>query len=133
MSNESAYKTSVDNIIYGSFVKNEVLDRIVYEAFSDTSIASATELNVFIDIYSVLHQAFSEHYRVEYTNYTDITSCLINMCAHYRAFFRRLRVHTKFYLVFSTNTCEINRKFIAGYNETFLRKVNIPEYKKVDL
>jgi hypothetical protein len=131
MINQDIYKTTVDNIIYGSYVKNDRLDVIVSEAFSNTSIASATELNIFIDVYSVLHQAFSEHYRVEYTNYTDITSCIINMCAHYRAFFRRLRVHTKFFLVFSTNTCDINRKFIAGYNDVFLSKCSVPEYKKV--
>ena len=125
------YRTNIENIIYGSYVKTARLDQIVYEAFSNTSIAAATELNIFIDIYSVLHQSFSEHYRVDYSNYTDITSGLINMCAHYRSYFRRLKVHTKFYLVFSTNTCEINRKFIAGYNEIFLTKCNVPEYKKI--
>ena len=62
------YKTSVESIIYGSFVKNDVLDKIVYEAFSNTSIASATVLNVFIDIYSVLHQVFSD-FRPEYYHY----------------------------------------------------------------
>ena len=51
--NGDKYTTTVDNIIYGSFVKNDRLDTIVYEAFSNTSIASATELNVFIDIYTL--------------------------------------------------------------------------------
>jgi hypothetical protein len=53
------------------------------------------------------------------------------MCAHYRAFFRTLRVNTTFYLVFSTNCCDINRKFVSGYNEVFYNKTLIPESKKI--
>lgn len=121
----------LDQAIYGSFVKTTRLDNIVYNAFSNTSIAAATELNVFIDIYSVIHSLFSEHYRIEYVNYTDITSCLINMCAHYRSYFRRLQVNTTFFLVFSTNCCEINRKFVSSYNELFLNKTRVPESKKI--
>lgn len=116
---------SVENIIYGSFVKYDRLQQQVFNTFSNTSIAAATELNIFIDLYSVLKSLFSEHYRTDISDYTAMTSGVINMCSHYRAFFRRLSVNTKFYLVFSFNTCDINRKFIAGYNEEFLRKSQI--------
>lgn len=116
---------SVENIIYGSFVKMNRLEPIVFETFSNTSIAAATELNIFIDLYSVLKSIFSEHYRTNIDDYTAITSGIINMCSHYRSFFRRLSVNTKFYLVFSFNTCEINRKYFAGYNEEFYRKSQI--------
>lgn len=125
------YRFTIESVIYGSYVKTGRLDDIVFEAFSNTSIASATELNVFIDVYSVLHQIFSESFRVDYSNYTDITSCLINMCAHYRSYFRRLKVHTVFYIVFSKNICDINRKFVAEYNSSFVEKSNIPTYVKI--
>lgn len=122
---------AVENIIYGSFVKMERMQQLTINTFSNTSIASATKLNVFIDLYSVLKSIFSEHYRTNITDYTAITSGIINMCSHYRSFFKRLSVQTKFYLVFSFNTCDINRKFVAGYNEEFMRKSQIPLFNKL--
>ena len=129
MNEDYTYKLS--QIIYGSYVKMDRLTKIVYDAFSNSSLASATKLNVFIDVYSVLHTLFSEHMRTIVENPIDITAGLINMCAHYRSFFRKLGVETYFYLVFSTNTCDINRKFISGYNEIFAEKCQIPAYKKL--
>lgn len=122
---------SLENIIYGSFVKMDRLQQLTINTFSNTSIAAATKLNIFIDLYSVLKSVFSEKYRTDITDYTAITSGIINMCSHYRSFFRRLQVETKFYLIFSFNTCEINRKFFAGYNKTFMKKSEIPLFNKL--
>lgn len=121
----------VEDIIYGSFVKMNRLEKIVFETFNNTSIAQATELNIFIDLYSVLKSIFSESYRTDISDYTAITTGIINMCSHYRSFFKRLSVRTKFYLVFSFNTCDINRKFVAGYNQTFMDKSNIKIFNEV--
>lgn len=122
---------AIDSIIYGSFVRKTKLESLTLNAFSNTSIASATELNIFIDLYSVLKTIFSEHHRTRINNYTDITSCIINMCSHYRSFFKSLSVRTKFFIVFSFNTCDINRKFVAEYNSDFLRKSQIPLFNKL--
>lgn len=124
---------SVEQIIYGSFVKMSRLNPITVNTFSGTSIASATELNIFIDLYSVLKSIFSEHYRTDIGDYTAITSGIINMCSHYRSFFARepFGVRTKFYLIFSFNTCDINRKFVANYNEEFYNKSQIPLFNKL--
>lgn len=119
------YTTTVDNIIYGSFVKMNRLDEIVVETFANTSIHYATKVNIFIDLYSVLHQIFSRSYRTEITNPLIMTSTLINMCGHYRKFFNSKGVETRFFLVFSSNLYEINRKLVAGYNETFNTRFHI--------
>ena len=124
---------TVEQIIFSSYVRYEKLQSLVYNTFSNTSIASATELNVFIDLYSVLKQVFSTSGRTIITNYTDLTSGLINMCSHYRYFFRGLGVHTKFYLIFSFNTCEINRKFVNDYNKDFLEKSEIPLFREMTM
>lgn len=122
---------SIENIIYGSFVKMQRLQEIVSTTFSNTSIANAVDLNIFIDLYSVLKQVFSEHYRTDVSDYTAITSGVINMCSHYRSFFRKFEVNTKFYIVFSFNTCDINEKFVAGYNAEFKKKSEIPLFNKL--
>ena len=116
------YRIDASQLIYGGFVKLNVLDQLVYDAFSETSVSSSTDLNIFIDVNSIIHALYSEHFRVNVHGFSDIAAGLINMCAHYRSFFSRLRVKTKFYIVQSLNTCEINRKFISGYNESFYQK-----------
>lgn len=126
-----SYTVDLSAIIYGSYVKMERMQQIVFETFANTSIAEATHLNIFIDLYSTLHPIFSEHYRVNIENYTDVTAGVINMCAHYRKFFKGLGVHTTFYLVYSDNTCEFNRKFVASYNANFLRKSQIKMFRNV--
>ena len=125
------YTVDLSAIIYGSYVRMERLQQIVFETFANTSIAEATHLNVFIDLYSTLHPIFSEHYRVNIENYTDITSGIINMCAHYRKFFKGLGVHTTFYLVYSDNICDFNRKFVAGYNESHYKKSQIKMFREI--
>jgi len=129
--NNDDYTMDLSAIIYGSYVRMERLQQIVFETFSNTSIAEATHLNVFVDLYSILHPIFSEHYRVNIENYTDVTAGIINMCAHYRKFFRGLGVHTTFYLIYSNNICDFNRKFIAGYNESFVRKSQIKMFRDI--
>jgi hypothetical protein len=131
MTRNDDYTVDLATIIYGSYVKMDRLQHIVFETFANTSIAEATHLNIFIDLYSTLHPIFSEHYRVNIENYTDVTAGIINMCAHYRKFFRGLGVHTTFYLIYSDNICDFNRKFIAGYNENFVRKSQIKMFREI--
>lgn len=125
------HQSTPQQIIAGSYVKLNRMQEITFEAFADTSIATATELNVFIDLYAVLHSIFSENHHVIIDDPMAITSSIINMCGHYRNFFKQLRVSTKFYLVFSLNTCEINRKMVAGYNEKFYQKTQIKQFRDI--
>lgn len=125
------YTVPLEAIIYSSFVKHERMKDITYQTFSNSSIADANEVNIFIDVYSVLKSIFSEHYRTTVDDYTAITSGLINMCSHYRSFFRRLQVESSFYLIFSFNTCDINEKFVAGYNQEFKKKSEIKLFREI--
>ena len=122
---------NVEDILYGSFVKMNRMQELTINTFSNTSIAGATELNIFVDLYSVLKPFFSEHYRTVITDNTAITSGIINLCSHYRAFFKRLSVRTKFYLIYSSNCCDINEKFVAGYNSAFKVKYEIPMFNSL--
>ena len=120
-------KISIANVIYGAYTRHEVLRKLVYETYGNSSIAEATKLNVFVDINSIIHALYSEHNRIVFDNITDISSLIINLCAHYRVFFRNLGVDTRFFLINSLNTCDINCKFIAEYNYNFKRKVQVTQ------
>ena len=127
------YRTDVSSIIYGSYVKYDTLERLVYDTYSNCSISSATELNVFVDLCSIMHQIFSDKNRIIVEDYSDVVSCIINMCAHYRYFFyNRLKVTTKFFLIFSFNVNELSRKFCAEYNGEFYKKITATDkYTKI--
>lgn len=119
-------------MIYRSFVTYVNLKYLVYKTFYGTSIAEATNLNVFIDLYSVYKPIFSEHGTtiIDYNDYLSVVPATVDMCAHYRSYFRQLGVKTKFFLVFSLNNHYMYKQFIPGYNATFDRKQAQPEYNQ---
>lgn len=119
------HRLNLSAVIYGSYTKKEVLRDLVYNTYSNSSIETATNLKVFIDINSVIHALYSENNRIDFNNITDVSAGIINMCAHYRSFFRTLGVDTRFFLINSLNICDINQKFVANYNGEFLRKVSV--------
>ena len=125
MSYDTEIKLNLSNIIYGAYTKHDVLRNLVYQTYGNSSIAEATKLNIFVDLNSVLHALYSEHNRIMFDNITDISAGIINLCAHYRSFFRFIGVDTRFFLINSLNTCDINSKFVAEYNTDFKRKTQI--------
>lgn len=108
-------------IITGSFVKYTRLQEIVLQAFRGSS---ATEINIYIDLYGIIKTLFSDSLRTDISDYTAMTSTIINMCGHYRAFFKSIGVYAKIFLVFGYNCPEMNQKFVQGYNNQFASKVN---------
>lgn len=117
---------TVSQFIGSSLVRSNTLRQLVYDTYGNSSIANATKLNIFIDLASILHPLYSEHHRVIVNNITDVSSDIINLCGHYRNFFRTaLGVDTRIFLIYTTNTCDINRKFVGEYNSEILRKISI--------
>lgn len=107
-------------IITSAFVKYERLAQLISHSFTNSN---ATELNVYIDLYGIIKTLFSDSYRTDISDYTAMTSTLLNMCGHYRAFFKKLNVKTKIFLIFSYNIPEINTKLVADYNSKFAGKL----------
>ena len=103
------------------FIKYKRLDQLIQFAFSGSS---ANSIDLFIDIYGIYKSIFSRHYITNISDYTSFTSSLINMCGHYRAYFKSLGVTTRIFLVSGFNIPDANCKFVAGYNKTFKDKLN---------
>lgn len=108
-------------IITSNFVKYNRLSELILHLFEGSK---ATSLNLYLDLYGVMKTLFSDSYRTDISDYTAATSTILNMCGHYKSFFKGLGVSTKIYLIFSYNVCEINRKFVAEYNSKFFKKMN---------
>lgn len=106
-------RVSISQIINYSYVRYDRLTELINLEYKNSQ---ATKLNVFIDLYSILKPLYSSNIVID--DYSEITSCLINMCAHYRHFFRtRYQVETKIYLVWSNNHPYKNIEACKGYNE----------------
>lgn len=127
MTHDDNVKLNLANVIYGAYTKHDVLRNLVYQTYGNSSIAEATKLNIFVDLNSILHALYSEHNRIIFDNITDVSAGIINLCAHYRSFFRYIGVDTRFFLINSLNTCDINCKFISEYNSEFKRKTQVTQ------
>ena len=127
-----SYTFNLNIVMFGAYVKLDRLSCLVFDTYGNSSIAQATKLNIFVDINSIIHPLYSKNNRVIVENATDISSNIINLCGHYRNFFRsQLQVDTRFFLINSNNTCDINRKFVAEYNIDFMDKVNTTQTIKL--
>lgn len=115
-------KVSISQIINYSWVRYEKLTELINLEYKDSQ---ATRINMYIDLYSILKPLYSSNIVID--DYSEITSCVINMCAHYRYFFRtRYNVETKIYLIWSNNVPFKNKEAYEGYNEksAYSMKVN---------
>ena len=109
---------TIEQMITGSFVKYNRLSKIINETYYGSQ---ATELNLFIDINSAIRQLYSiDAWTYKYKHIYEIVATLINMCGHYRYFFKYLGVTTNIYLIYGLNCPKINDTFIQGYNSKFI-------------
>lgn len=112
--------TPIEYVLLGNFIKYDELQRLTMEAFAGSN---ANTLNVFIDLTNILNGAYQNGVRIE--NYSIVTSTIINLCSHVRAYYRtRHRVETNIFLFYSTNDAFANRKFIADYNNSHTQRIN---------
>jgi len=119
-------KVLMNQLINSYLIRYDKLVPLVREAFKFCN--NATELNIYIDIYSIVKSLYKIDYEMK--EYSTLSSCVINMCAHYRDFFRNAKIKTNFYLVYSKNCPYINNQFYKNYN--FTSQANFNADKSID-
>lgn len=108
-------RISLEALVMSNCVRYERLAENIMTAFAGSE---ATTLNIYVDIYSIIRSLYSKKHITDISHYNDLTSCIINLCAHYREYFRKyLKVSTNIFLIASYNCCEMNRKLVNGYNK----------------
>lgn len=114
--------STIESLVTMNYIKYNRLSEIVGEAYKNSS---SNQLDFFIDINSIIKPLFSKDGMIRYEIEDPLSLCaaIINMCAHYRSFFRNYQVQTSFYLVFSWNHPAHNDKFVRGYNHSFIDSV----------
>lgn len=100
--------STIEEILYSGYTKYDRLNNI----FPD--LPRGSFLDVYIDMTSFIKQLYKQDVLIN--NYKIITSSIINMCAHYRQFFSNREIDSTFYIIYSKNNSEINKKFYSDYN-----------------
>ena len=115
-------RISLEALVMSNCVRYERLSQNIQEAFAGSD---ATVLNIYVDVYSIIRSLYSKKHITDISNYNDLTACIINLCAHYRDYFRKyLGVSTNIFLVASYNCCEMNKKLVSGYNKNINISMN---------
>lgn len=119
----------IEQLISGSFIRYEVLSNLINSSYAGSS---CIEINLFIDLNSAIKQLYSvDTWAYKYRNRYEITATVLNMCGHYREFFKYLGVKTNIYIVYGLNCPPINENMVKGYNsgfiQSFIKKKDVTE------
>lgn len=110
----------VEFIVSRYMVKYNRLDQLIQFAFKDSS---ATHVNLYIDLYGLYRTLMSRNYRTDMSDYTALTVSIVNICAHYRGYFKRIGVSTTIFLISSYNLPEDSLQILPYYNKIFQEKL----------
>ena len=108
----------VEQLIAGSFVKYNRLSELIFKSFQDsicTEIKRGSERKAGLKPRYAMDKLITSP-----KDSMRIAATVINMCGHYRAFFRGLGVNTNIYIIYGLNCPNINNTYVSGYNSKFI-------------
>lgn len=117
MKNKINNNEFLTNVIYGSYIK---YDRLKYLIDTKFSGSSATEIDMYIDIKNIMHWVYVQTHKkqsshIDSETSTYVSSKIVNLCAHYRNFFKTAYgVHTRFILICGAQQ-PLNKKWCDEY------------------
>lgn len=107
---------NVNAVVYKEAIRYDKLFALTKRAFA---YCDDNELNIFIDLYPILRSLYKPDY-LEFKNPVDLCSCIINLGAHYKYFFRSyFQTESKVYLINSLNLNKNNIRLYPEYNKEF--------------
>lgn len=109
----------IEQMITGSFVKYNKLSELIMSSYAGSN---CEEINLFIDVNSALKQMYSvDAWSYKHNSRYEIAATLINMCGHYREFFRSIGVVTNIYMIYGLNCPQSNNVYVSNYNNKFVQ------------
>ena len=120
---------TIEQLIMGSCIKYKTLFQLISTSYAGST---CTKINLFIDLNSVLKKLYSiDKWGYKSKNKYDMTASIINMCGHYREFFRQIGVSTNIFLIYGLNCPSMNDTYVQGYNnkfiESYIKKKDVNE------
>jgi hypothetical protein len=123
-------KRNIESIVFTNAVKKDRMRELINYAFVGSK---ATKINVYIDLYPIIRSMYADSYQVVVDDYIGLSAYLINLCGHYRSFFKYFyRVDTVFYLVMGKNCPGINNQLVPNYNAVMNNRLMGPIRSAMD-
>jgi hypothetical protein len=113
----------IEKIVNMNRIKFSVLDELFKDKFSKKD----KSISIHIDLHSILEPLYDAK-NYEETNWltdktnTVITSCIINLCAHYRLYFGKNKLASRIYLYFGNEKPRNNSEYYNEYGYKFFDK-----------
>ena len=111
-----SYNLQIDQAVYGSCTKYATLAPLIQQSYAGSS---CTELNIFLDVYSIIRQFYSTNVVPISSNKYNLTEAILNTCGHYRDFFKNIGVKTNIFIIYGHCSPDYNTGLILEYNERF--------------
>lgn len=104
-----------------SYMKFDQLRTITIDMFANTDMATATEVNIFIDASSFVERLFSPE--VEAKDPTMLASAVVNLAGHLRLYFRSVHgTESQIFIVYSKNNWNVLKKLLPEWNSHNINK-----------
>lgn len=110
----------LEQLMVRNLIRYERLDSAIPYAFWN---CNSNKLNIYIDLYGFYRTLYSRHQRTLITDPMGFTSSIIDLCVHYRGYFKRYGITTKIFLISSYNTPE--HTGITNYNPEMKQKLKL--------
>ena len=109
---------TVERLVASFCVKYAKLNALINQYYANST---ATKLSIYIDMNSVVKKLYSIDTLFGYNDKLELSASILNMCAHYREFFRSRGVQTNFFIIYGNNCPAFNELYIKGYNNKFVQ------------
>lgn len=117
----------IQKIINQHRIKFNTLHELFDNKYNKSKYKNST-IDIHIDLHSILSDLYkdsnySESNYLEDKNSMIISSCIVNLAAHYRLFFHsRYKMNTKIYLYFANKKSRNNSEYYQSYGYKFFDK-----------
>ncbi len=122
--------SKLDHLVFSNAVRYERMRELINYAFVGSN---ATNINVYIDLYPIIRSIYADTYQVRIEDHLGLSASIINLCAHYRVFFRiYYGVESTFYIICGRNCPSLNARLVPGYNSVMENRLMGPVHDVMD-
>lgn len=125
--NKFVIKT-LEGTIFGLAVRKNTLEYLMQSV--GRQMLGVNLVNIFIDLNSAIRRVVTERKTRLIAEYpgTGFTAAVINLCAHYRSYFKSHGVASRFFIVYGLNHPDITvSKYCPEYNKKFWEGFSLTE------
>lgn len=123
MDYSSKHMMPVSSLIISHQIRYDKLADLTNEAFVGST---AMRVNIYIDLYQICLKLFRSN--IELIGRYSLAAHIMNLCAHYRGFYKKYYgITTKIFLIYTNDAMKYNLSNLSNYNEknNHLFKYNI--------